>query len=254
MIGTNIEIVGFKNYIELLTEKNFWVAINNSLLYALIAIIMDLLLPYLAAYAVTKVESSWHGIYKTLIFLPSVLPLAVSSVIFLWLYNPVLGPLTSFLKHIGYKVIPGFLTDHNLVIYSLSVIVGWKLFGYNFIVLLASLLNVPSDQINAAKIDGATSWQIFLHIILPQTSSTIFYVFFMTIVLNIQYIFVPIQILTNGGPDYASTNLVYLIYQYGFSFFQSGKAAACSIVTLIIFIIFLFILFKVLDKKVYYES
>lgn len=254
MIEPNIKFVGLKNYINLITEKHFWVAAYNSLLYAIIAIVLDLILPYITAYAITRVKSSWHSLFKILIFLPTTLSLAVGSIIFLWLYNPVLGPFSYFLKEIGYKTPIGFLTDYHLVIYALSIIVGWKLFGYNVIILLSSLLNVPVDQINSAKIDGATPWQIFIHIIIPQTSPTILYAFFMTIVLNIQYIFVPIQILTNGGPDYASTNLVYLIYQYGFNFFRIGMSAACSIVTLIIFIIFMILLFKFIDKKVYYES
>lgn len=116
MIGTKSEFVGLKNYIDLLTGKDFWIAANNSLIYAIIAIIIDLFLPYVAAYAVTKVGPAWQGLYKTLIFLPSVIPLAVYSVIFLWLYNPVIGLVVIFLHHIGLRATPGFLTDYNLVI------------------------------------------------------------------------------------------------------------------------------------------
>ena len=109
-------------------------------------------------------------------------------------------------------------------------------------------------MIEAAKLENASNWVIFKKIILPMTSSTAIYVFTITIVFGLQYVLTPVNMLTQGGPDQGSTNLVYIIYQYAFTFFKTGTSAAYAFVTMIVFLIFLFLKHKFLDKKVYYEN
>ena len=89
---------------------------------------------------------------------------------------------------------------------------------------------------------------------MPLTSSTALYVFVITVVFGLQYVLVPVSMLTQGGPDQGSTNLVYIVYQYGFVFFQTGKAAALAIVTMLVFAVFLVLKHRVLDKRVHYEN
>ncbi|OAT82313.1 carbohydrate ABC transporter permease [Desulfotomaculum copahuensis] len=253
MISPRARWEGPGNYLSLLTGREFWLAGYNTLVYTVILLVFNLVLPYLVAYAVTRVPPRRQTPYKALIFAPGVISLAVASVIFLWLYNPVLGPVDILLRHLGLGA-PAWLTGYRTVIWALSLITTWKLFGYNFIVLLAGLVAVPRELIQAAQLEGASGWQIFWHIIRPQTSATSLYVLVMTVVWGAQYVFVPIQMLTNGGPDYASTNLVFLIYQYGFGFFQAGKAAACAVLTLLVFLVLILLQARVLEKKVYYED
>ena len=86
------------------------------------------------------------------------------------------------------------------------------------------------------------------------TSSTAIYVFTITVVFGLQYVLVPVNMLTQGGPDQGSSNLVYIIYQYAFTFFQTGKAAAYAVITMACYLIFLYVRNKYLEKKVYYEN
>jgi sn-glycerol 3-phosphate transport system permease protein len=149
---------------------------------------------------------------------------------------------------------PSWFKDPSFVIMAISLIIGWKVFGYNLIVLFAAMVAVPKDLIEAAKLENASSWHIFRHIIVPITSPTALYVFVITIVFGLQYVLVPLNMLTQGGPDQSSTNLVYIVYQYGFVFFQTGKAAAFAVLTMLVYAGFLVIKSKLLNKLVHYEN
>ncbi|MBQ7021437.1 MAG: sugar ABC transporter permease, partial [Phascolarctobacterium sp.] len=109
-------------------------------------------------------------------------------------------------------------------------------------------------MIEAAKLENASNWVIFKKIILPMTSSTAIYVFTITVVFSLQHVLVPVNMLTQGGPDQGSSNLVYIVYQYGFTFFQTGKAAAYAVITMFVYMAFLYVKNKYLEKKVYYEN
>ena len=140
------------------------------------------------------------------------------------------------------------------MIFAICTIIGWKVFGYNLIVMLAAMVSVPREMLEAARLENASNWVIFKKIILPMTSSTALYVFTITVVFGLQYVLVPVNMLTQGGPDQGSSNLVYIIYQYAFTFFQTGSSAAYAVVTLLLYFVFLFVKYKYLDRKVYYEN
>ncbi|WP_338817856.1 sn-glycerol-3-phosphate transport system permease protein UgpA [Moorella thermoacetica] len=253
MVSPTPKWVGLTNYLEILRSREFWLAFWHTLEYTLILLALNLALPYITAYILSRLVVKGQNFYRALIFLPSVLSLAVAAVIFLWLYNPLAGPVNALLRLLGLPA-PPWLSSYGWVIPALTVITAWKSFGYNFIVLLAGMVAVPQELIEAARLEKASNWQIFWWIIRPLTSGTALYVLVMTVIIGSQYVFVPIQMLTNGGPDQASTNLVFLIYQYAFNFFQAGKAAAAAVITLVIFGGLLFLQKRVLEKGVYYEN
>ena len=120
--------------------------------------------------------------------------------------------------------------------------------------MLAAMVAVPKEMIEAAKLENASNWVIFKKIILPMTSSTAIYVFTITVVFGLQYVLVPVNMLTQGGPDQGSSNLVYIIYQYAFTFFKAGESAAYAVITMVCYLVFLFVKNKYLEKKVYYEN
>ena len=103
------------------------------------------------------------------------------------------------------------------------------------------MVDVPKELIEAARLENASNWQLFRRIIVPMTSSTALYVFVITVVFGLQYVLVPVNMLTQGGPDQGSTNLVYIVYQYGLVFFQIGKASAFAILTMLLYAFFLII-------------
>jgi len=238
----------------LLTGKEFWNSALNTGIYTVLLLLFLLVAPYFVAYAVTQVRYKLQSFYKSAIFVPTVLSLAVSSTVFLWIFNPISGSLNRILELFG---IPGvnWLTNPNWALFSVVLITAWKTFGYHFILLLSGILSVPQEIVEAARIDGVKSnlgliWRIYV----PLSGGTILFVFVITVVFGIQWSFVPIQMLTNGGPDQTTTHLVFTVYQYAFQFFRSGLASAAAVLTFIVFLGLIAFQAFVMERRVYYEN
>ena len=140
------------------------------------------------------------------------------------------------------------------VIAVLCIITSWKAFGYNFIVILAGVSGVSQEVIEAAKLDGVSTLKIFKDIIIPMSSATGIYVFIYTIVQGLQYVYTPIKVITQGGPNYASSNLIYMAYHEAFTLYRTGSSSAVAVITVIIFMLLLVLEFRFVEKGVYYEN
>lgn len=253
MVSPNMTFVGIENYIAVLGSEELIKILANTVVFVAIMLVLNFVLPYLFSFVLGHLIERGKGFYRSTLFMPATLSLAVASILFLWIYNPLAGPLSIVLSWFDLES-PRWFKENWLVIFAICTIIGWKVFGYNLIVMLAAMLAVPKEMIEAAKLENASNWQIFKQIIVPMTSSTAIYVFTITVVFGLQYVLVPVNMLTQGGPDQGSSNLVYIIYQYAFVFFQTGKSAAFAIITMICYIAFLLFRTKYLEKKVYYEN
>jgi sn-glycerol 3-phosphate transport system permease protein len=149
---------------------------------------------------------------------------------------------------------PSWSKTSGLVILVISLVAVYKAFGYNFLILLSGVSSVPEELIEAARLEKTPSHKIFSKIVVPLTSSTAIYILIMSIVQGMQYVFTPIKVLTQGGPDNASSNIIYQGYEAAFSYYATGISSAISIITMIIFMILLFLEFKYVEKEVYYEN
>lgn len=253
MVSPNMTFVGIENYTAVLGSEELIKILANTVVFVAIMLVLNFVLPYLFSFVLGHLIQRGQGFYRSTLFMPATLSLAVASILFLWIYNPLAGPLSIVLSWFDVES-PRWFKENWLVIFAICTIIGWKVFGYNLIVMLAAMLAVPKEMIEAAKLENASNWQIFKQIIVPMTSSTAIYVFTITVVFGLQYELVPVNMLTQGGPDQGSSNLVYIIYQYAFVFFQTGKSAAFAIITMICYIAFLLFRTKYLEKKVYYEN
>lgn len=253
MVSPNMTFVGIENYTAVLGSEELIKILANTVVFVAIMLVLNFVLPYLFSFVLGHLIERGKGFYRSTLFMPATLSLAVASILFLWIYNPLAGPLSIVLSWFDLQS-PRWFKENWLVIFAICTIIGWKVFGYNLIVMLAAMLAVPKEMIEAAKLENASNWQIFKQIIVPMTSSTAIYVFTITVVFGLQYVLVPVNMLTQGGPDQGSSNLVYIIYQYAFVFFQTGKSAAFAIITMICYIAFLLFRTKYLEKKVYYEN
>mgnify|MGYP000464819832 FL=1 len=253
MVSPNMTFVGIENYTAVLGSEELIKILANTVVFVAIMLVLNFVLPYLFSFVLGHLIERGKGFYRSTLFMPATLSLAVASILFLWIYNPLAGPLSIVLSWFDLES-PRWFKENWLVIFAICTIIGWKVFGYNLIVMLAAMLAVPKEMIEAAKLENASNWQIFKQIIVPMTSSTAIYVFTITVVFGLQYVLVPVNMLTQGGPDQGSSNLVYIIYQYAFVFFQTGKSAAFAIITMVCYIAFLLFRNKYLEKKVYYEN
>lgn len=247
------EFVGLANYISIFTDQSFGKIMGNTLLYIVLLLVMDFVAPYIFSFVLSFVVKKGKSFFKSAIFLPSVISLVVGTMIFVWLLNPLSGPAASLAKALGLSV-PIWSNTQGLVIVVISVITSWKIFGYNFIVVLAGVSSVPLEVVEAARVDKIPTWRIFWNIVVPMSSSTGIYVLILSIVTGMQQVFTPINMVTRGGPDNASTNLVYAVYDQAFGFFKTGTASAYAILIMILFAFLLFLEFKYVEKGVYYEN
>lgn len=253
MVSPKMKFVGMENFSVIFASPELWKILLNTVLFVVIMLVLNFVLPYIYSFILGHVITRFSSFYRSALFLPSTLSLAVASILFLWIYNPLAGPLQIILSWFGMES-PRWFKEDFLVIFAICTIIGWKVFGYNMIVMLAAMVAVPKELIEAAKLENASNWTIFRKIILPMTSSTAIYVFTITVVFGLQYVLVPVNMLTQGGPDQGSSNLVYIIYQYAFTFFQTGRSAAYAVITMVCYLLFLFVKNKFLEKKVYYEN
>lgn len=245
--------VGFSNYIELFKNEHSLMILKNTGLYILILLIFNLIMPYLLSLVLEFIIKKRKNFYKAVFFLPSVISLVVGSILYTWILNPVSGPVSYVLRAFGVTM-PIWSTHQGWVIAVLCIITSWKCFGYNFIVILAGISGVPKEVVESARLDRVPAYKIFKDIVIPMSSATGIYVLIYCIVQGLQFVYTPIKVITQGGPNYASSNLIYNSYHEAFTLFRTGMSSACSVVTVAIFMLLLVLEFRFVEKGVYYEN
>lgn len=252
MVSPDWQFVGGRNYGTLLGSGDFWLACWNTVLYVTGMLVFSIILPLALAILLTRVTGSLQTVYKVILFSPAVISFAVAAITWLWIFNPIDGVLHRFLLMLG-AAGPSWLSDPRWVIPAILIISAWKLLGYNLIIFAAGLAGIPGEYYDAAKVDGASAFQQFWCISWPLLTPTTFFVLVTTVIYAGQQTLIPIQILTQGGPNKASTNLVYLIFQYGFQFFDTGLASALATLVFLLFTGVTIIQQRLLERFVHYE-
>lgn len=253
MVAPTKTMVGLNNYIKLFKNPETIQIFTNTFLYLIILITLIFLVPYVLAFVNTFMIRRFKEVYKALIFMPSLISLVVGAIVLQWIFNPVSGPVGALLSYFGI-VMPVWSKTKGLVIFVISLVAVYKAFGYNFLVLLSGMSSVPEELIEAARLEKTSNRKIFTKIVMPLTSSSAIYILIMSIVQGLQYVFTPIKVLTQGGPNNASSNIIYRVYQEAFTFYDTGVSSALSVITILIFLILLYIEFKYVEKGVYYEN
>lgn len=163
MISPDMKYVGGQNYQEIFASTEFAKILGNTFTLAGFLLIFNFLLPYVFSFVLAYLvqNEKLKTFYRSALFLPSTISLAVASIIFLWMYNPLAGPVSLILHYFGVES-PRWFKEDGLVIFAIATIIGWKAFGYNLIVLLAAMVAVPRELIEAARLEDASNWTIFL--------------------------------------------------------------------------------------------
>ena len=226
---TRWDFNGIANFQELLTDKAIGQAFGVTLQYVLIVAPLLLIFSILLAVLVSKVKRG-EGLYRWLIYLPAILPVAVTYLIFREFYNEKFGFINTVLRSVGVGAPPNWLGSVGTVVPAIAIVDLWKGIGFPTLLLLIGLYNIPSDLYEAAAIDGASVWQQFWRITLPLLKPSLTLV----LVLNTGLIGVleGMLVLTQGGPQNASRTIGFYIYQVAFrqGDLRLGYAAAMSLV------------------------
>ena len=226
--------VGLDNFRKMIYDEFFWIAMKNTCVYTLLYVPLGLLLS-LGAALFLNANQKFVGLFRTLFYLPVLSSTVATATLWFWILNPQLGLLNGILKIFG---IPpqAWLYDSKLAMISIVMMSLWAGFGGNMMIFLAGLKGISPVYYEAAKIEGATRWQMFTKITMPSITKTTFLVSTMLIIGTFQ-VFNQAYVLTKGGPGNAPITLVYYIYNNEFKNLNMGYASSISLVLFVIILL-----------------
>jgi len=230
--GGNLKWIGFDNYLRAFGERDFWLSVKNTLILSGIGIPIAQIMALMAA-ILLNIRMKYQGLFRTIFFLPSVVPAVATGLLWKWILNPRLGPINGFLEELGIAG-PGWLMDPAWVKPSLILMSFWGI-GGTMVIYLAGLQNIPDELYEAAELDGANSWHRLKSITLPMLRPVTLFNTIMGIITSFQsFTQVIIMLDMDGGIE--KSGLVYGLYIYTNAFrdFKMGYASALSWVLLII--------------------
>ena len=249
LLGGFGDFVGSKNYVRAVEDDLFWTSMWVSFQYALLKVPAQVVISLLLAMFVSR-ELRGMNVFRTIIFFPVVTSLVVAAILWQLMYNRDLGLIQSFLGAFGLHH-NGFLSNPTLALPSIVVMMVWKEVGFSMIIFVAGLKGIPEMFYEAAMIDGASPFQRFLHITLPLLKPVTLFVI-VTQTISAFQVFVPIFVMTQGGPFFATNAIVYYIYQNGFAYNDMGYASALSFFVLAILVAISYFQFKLLRGQAEY--
>ncbi|MCM8709897.1 sugar ABC transporter permease [Clostridium sp. SYSU_GA19001] len=246
------EFVGFDNYKQLFQDKIVIQAIANTFMYSIVSVPIGIILSLLIAVLINS-HIKGKSLYRTIYFLPMVSAPAAIAMVWRWMYNGEFGLFNYLLSLIGVKGI-NWLTDPKFSLVSVIIVGIWSTLGYNMVILLAGLQEIPGTFYEAAEIDGAGSVRQFFTITLPLVSPTMFFVVITTIIGSLQvfdHIFMMID-KTNIALE-KTQSLVYLFYKYSFVMYDKGYGSTIVMFLLAVILIITVIQLYLQKKWVHYQ-
>ena len=228
-LGPAVDFVGLQNFEKILSDKVFLKALQNGLLIVLFSLSVQLPFSLFLAVMVGR-DLPGRVFFRTIFFMPYVLSEVITALMWLFLYNPdpERGFFNAILVLIPNVETQAWLADTNLVLPAIFLALTWKYFGFHMLLFLTGLQNIPTEIEEAARIDGANSFQNFLYITLPLLASTIRTSVYLSILGSLQQ-FILVWIMSKGGPVNASETLSTYMYRFGFIRFQLGYGSAVAI-------------------------
>lgn len=226
------QFVGLDNYLKIVSDPLFWTSFRNTLVFAVANTVVKLPLTLLAAVLLTRRWLWFKRVFRTVFFVPIIVPVAVSGLVFTYLLNPSNGALDSFLVGSGLLKQPLDLLGHgNTALWTIVLVSVWQIFGQYMIYWMAALQNVPEELYEAADIDGANEWKKLLYITLPVIRPVAVIITLLALV-NALHVFGLVVTLTGGGPGRATYVVSYFIYTEAFreTPFKYGYASAAALI------------------------
>ena len=264
--------VGFENYANLFSDPEFWQAAVNTFYFTIVPVPVGMAIALVIALAL---NSGIRGLslYRTAYFMPVMTSVVAASLIWMWIFHSQTGILNFVLKAIGlpsqvwlaepegvlklilghYGIeVPRILAGPSLSLVAVIIMSIWNTLGYNVVIFLAGLQNIPHHLYEVADLDGARGWSKFWHITWPMLSPTTFFVLVMSTITAFQA-FAQVAVMTKGGPLGTTNVIVYYIYIKAFQFFEMGFASAAAYVLFGVILFFTLLQIRYLGNTVHYE-
>jgi len=245
------KFVGLSNYIRLFTnDATFLLVLKNTVVFVLGTVPSRVIMGLLLALALVK-RIPLRSFFRATIFFPVIVPTVAAAMVWRWIFNADFGLLNDLLYRLGVSNLPQWLADPKWAMVAIIILSVWKDVGFSAVLFMAGLQGIPEVLYEAAKIDGASRFQIFWKITLPLLSPTMFFVIVINVISSFQ-VFDQAYVLTGGGPGNATNTLVYYIYNNAFQWFKMGYASAIAWILFAIIFLVTFIQFKYQKRWVYY--
>jgi multiple sugar transport system permease protein len=243
--------IGLQNFTELLHDEVFWVILKNTLLYVLMVLLLGLAFSFFAA-LMLDAGTRGSGIYRTLVFLPSLTPVVASAMTWMWMFNSQFGVINHLLSKLTFGLVGPipWLADPHTALPSLVLMSFWSV-GQVVVILLAAMQDVPTALYEAADIDGAGWWRKVWHITVPLTSPVIFFNAIIGIIGGLQ-LFTQPYLMTEGGPARSTLTYTMRLYQNAFSFLRMGYASAMAWILFLVILGLTAVAIRVSRSRVHY--
>jgi len=241
--------VGLQNYIEFANNPVFWQVVTNNVIFGLGTILPTMILALFFAILIDEV--ALKSFFRGALFLPKVVPYAALAMIWVFLYEPSIGPINRFLGLFGLPSI-GWLGSSEYSLLAIIITMVWRNFGYYMLIYLAGLQNISRDLYDSAKVDGASWFNMHRHVTIPLLGPSTLFVFVVSIIQSFKA-FTQVQLMTRGGPGYSSSILIYYTYEYAFKFWKMGMASTLTSIMILTLILLVILAFGFYGRRITYQ-
>lgn len=248
-IGDTPHFIGTENYTRLAGDELFWKSLTVTTYYTLGSVPVVLVVGFVVALMLNQ-KVRWLSFWRTIYYLPTLVPAIASAVLWIWIFNPDFGLFNSLLRQANLPT-SQWIYSETAAIPSLILMSTWG-FGNAMVIFLAGLQGIPRQLLEAASIDGGGPWARFRYVVLPFMTPTIFYNM-VTGVIGTFQVFNQAYVMTQGGPNNATLFYIYYLYRTAFTEGQMGYASALAWVLFVIVMIITVALFRNARRWVYYE-
>lgn len=238
--------VGLKNYFFLLKNEMFTKAFANTLMFTAVKIVLEVSISLILAVMLDE-QIPMRKYLRVCYFAPVIVPIVASSIIFMWLYDPQLGPLNQVLKFFHLPT-SNYIYSKDTALMSIVVFAVWRGIGYDIIVFISGLQGISESVLEAARIDGANQRQIFFKVKLPLLKPVLAFVIMMGLIGCFQA-FTEVDIMTDGGPDNSTLLMVNYIYKQAFGNAKMGRGAAASMILFLVILVMTIIQKYIADRQ-----
>ena len=242
--------VGLENYVNVVRDDLFWHALRNTVIYSFATVPMGLVVALLLAALIVELSAPLQSLFRGALYLPAVVSGVVMAMVWRWVLDYDYGLLNYLLSLTGLGPVAWLGNPHT----ALGTLIGMAFLGGQgaaVVLLSAAMNNIPNDFYEAAYLDGAGRWQKFRHITLPLTKPTVLYLLIVGTIGSFQ-VFIPVYIITRGGPNHATDTIVFRIFTTAFDLFDFGRASAMAVILFFVIAVAAVIQYRYLAADVEY--
>ena len=248
-LSENRPFVGLENYRDLLGSSEFRNSLRVTLLFVAVSVPVRLVLALGLAHLVLR-ETRLNRFLRGAYFLPVVSSSVAIALVWRYLFNTDAGLVNALLTGLGASRVP-WLIDPNTALWAVVIVSVWQSLGYDIVLFIAGLQAIPKEYVEAARIDGASGWQVFRSVTWPLLTPTTFFILVVSVIGSFQ-VFAVVNVMTGGGPALGTDVLVNLLYRRAFVYFDIGRASALAVILLAILLILTYVQFRVAGRRVHY--